>query len=386
MSNGPTSKGPRLWLQPERRNNNGSVEAARWIIRDGSLKRSTGCAPDDATGAEKALAEYIAQKHDPRRNVGQPSHVLIVDVLNIYARDVAPQHSRPRETASRIARLASWWGDPATARRKALGPVPVLTGYVSDINAANCHAYVSFVGARRSASRDLELLRAALHHAQEQRILDGFVKVSLPPRSAPRERWLTRSEVAKLLWAAWRSGRSSNGRSGKRDQWHARRHLVRFILLAIYTGSRKQDVLNASFVQHSDHGFIDLERGVWVRKAASKASTKKRQPAIPLPQRLLAHLRRWRRSGQTFVVEFNGRPVTSIDKAFRALVAECGLGGDVIPHALRHTGVTWGMQAGMDLWDASGYFGMTTQVLTEVYGHHHPDHLRNAAAKMGRRR
>ena len=56
-----------------------------------------------------------------------------------------------------------------------------------------------------------------------------------------------------------------------------------------------------------------------------------------------------------------------------------------IPHALRHTGVTWGMQAGMDLWDASGYFGMSTQTLLSVYGHHHPDHLRSAASKMARR-
>jgi integrase len=260
-----------------------------------------------------------------------------------------------------------------------------LTGYVSDINAANCHAYVEFVGARRSASRDLEILRAALRHANEQRILDGVVKVSLPPKSQPRQRWLTRSEVAKMVWTAWRSTRTANGRSGHEDGWHTRRHLARFILLAVYTGSRKQDVLNASFVQHPDRGYIDLERGVWIRKAQSKAATKKRQTAIPLPRRLLAHLRRWQKAGQSFPVEFKGRPVLDISKAFRELVADCGLGPDVIPHALRHTGVTWGMQAGMDLWDASGYFGMTVQVLTEVYGHHHPDHLRDAADKMGRR-
>lgn len=312
--------------------------------------------------------------------------MLLLDVLNIYARDVAPHHSRPPETASRIARLASWWGDPVAAYRKALGPKTVLTGFVSDINAANCHAYIAFVGATRSASRDLEILRAALRHAQEQRILEGFVKVTLPPKSRPRERWLTRSEVAKLVWTAWYGGRAANGRSGEGDNWHMRRHLARFILLAVYTGSRRQDVLNASFVQHPDRGFIDLDRGLWTRKAPSKVATNKRQPAIPLPGSLLAHLRRWRRAGQVNAVEFNGRPVDNISKAFRALVADCGLGKDVIPHALRHTGVTWGMQAGMELWEASGYFGMSVKTLLDVYGHHHPDHLRGAAAAMGRRR
>jgi integrase len=255
---------------------------------------------------------------------------------------------------------------------------------VSDINAANCNAYVEWVGARRSASRDLEILRAALRHANEQRILDGIVRVTLPRKSEPRQRWLTRSEVATLVWTAWRTKRSTNGRSGKQDGWHSRRHLARFILLAVYTGSRKQDVLNASLVEQADRGFIDLERGVWIRKATSKAATKKRQTAIPLPRRLLGHLRRWERAGQAFAVEFHGRPVQNIGKAFRELVSDSGLGPDVIPHALRHTGVTWGMQAGMDLWDASGYFGVTVQVLTEVYGHHHPDHLRSAAEKMGR--
>lgn len=384
MSSGPTSKGPRLWLQSERRNKNGSVEAARWVVRDGNIKLSTGCAPGDVAGAQKALADYIAQKHDPRRNVGRPSHVLIVDVLNIYARDVAPRHSRPAETASRIARLASWWCDPVAARRKALGPRPVLTGFVSDINAANCHAYVAFVGAVRSASRDLELLRAALGHAQEQRVLEGFVKVTLPPKSPARERWLTRSEVAKLVWTAWRSGRTANGRSGEGDSWHMRRHLARFILLAVYTGSRKQDVLNASFVRHPDHGFVDLERGVWTRKASSRTATNKRQTTIPLPSNLLAHLKRWRRSGQTFAVEFNGQQVGNISKAFRALVSDCGLDREVIPHALRHTGVTWAMQSGVDLWEASGYFGITMPTLINVYGHHHQDHLKGAATKMAR--
>jgi integrase len=164
-----------------------------------------------------------------------------------------------------------------------------------------------------------------------------------------------------------------------------RRHLARFILLAVYTGSRKQDVLNASFVRNPDHGFIDLERGLWTRKASSKVATKKRQTSIPLPIRLLAHLRHWHRAGQTFAVKFNGRRVNNISKAFKALVAECGLDDEVIPHALRHTGVTWAMQNGVELWEASGYFGMSIKTLMDVYGHHHPDHLRGAAAAMGNR-
>jgi hypothetical protein len=42
------------------------------------------------------------------------------------------------------------------------------------------------------------------------------------------------------------------------------------------------------------------------------------------------------------------------------------------------------MQNGMDPWDASGYFGLNLQTLLDVYGHHHPNHLREAAEKMAR--
>ncbi|MGV8856217.1 MAG: tyrosine-type recombinase/integrase [Devosia sp.] len=261
-----------------------------------------------------------------------------------------------------------------------------LTGNVSDIDSSTCQAYFAFVNAPRSASRDLELLRAACNHSNGQKALKGVVKVWLPPRGQPRQRWLTRSELARLLWTAWRSKRTANGRSGGADGWHTRKHLARFILVATYTGSRKQDVLNACFDQRADGGFVDLQRGVWIRKPAERLATKKRQTAIPLPVPLIGHMRRWHKSGQSFAVEFNGRPVQNITKAFRSLVVDSGLSADVVPHVLRHTGVTWGMQNGMDIWDASGYFGMTVQVLTDVYGHHHPDHLRDAAARMGRRR
>jgi integrase len=60
-----------------------------------------------------------------------------------------------------------------------------------------------------------------------------------------------------------------------------------------------------------------------------------------VPPRLLAHLRRWRRLGQKNLIEFNGAPIGSIDKAFAANVDAAGLGADVVIHTLRHTAITW---------------------------------------------
>ena len=44
------------------------------------------------------------------------------------------------------------------------------------------------------------------------------------------------------------------------------------------------------------------------------------------------------------------------------------------------------MQAGTDLWEAAGYLGMTTEMLSARYGHHHPNHLSGARDAFRRHR
>ncbi len=116
------------------------------------------------------------------------------------------------------------------------------------------------------------------------------------------------------------------------------------------------------------------------------ARCRKGSPSIPLPPELLAHLRRWKRRGQRFAVEWHGEPVTKIAKAFRAVVKDAGLDPDVTPHVLRHTAATWLMQAGTDPWEAAGFLGMTVETLLSRYGHHHPDYLSGARGPFSRHR
>ncbi|MEK1852405.1 MAG: tyrosine-type recombinase/integrase, partial [Phyllobacterium sp.] len=86
-------------------------------------------------------------------------------------------------------------------------------------------------------------------------------------------------------------------------------------------------------------------------------------------------------AGWRFLVCFvpNGKPVISVKKSFRAACEAAGLGEDVMPHILRHTAATWLMQSGTDIWQAAGFLGMTVETLVNTYGHHHPDHLQEAA-------
>jgi integrase len=199
-----------------------------------------------------------------------------------------------------------------------------------------------------------------------------------------RERGLTRSEAARLLWAAYRYREVQKGQETGR---HSRRHVARFILVGLYTGTRASAICSAPLTSAVGRGWVDLDAGVFYRRAAGAVETKKRQPTIRIPPRLLAHMRRWRRLGLSTkaVVEFNGEPVKRISKAFRGVRTDAGLGPDVVPHVLRHTATTWTAQRGVLKHEICGFFGITEEMFDRVYGHHHPDHQAGAVNALTRR-
>lgn len=349
------SKGPRLYLQPARKRDDGTIERAVWVIRDGDIKRSTGAGARELAKAETALADYILSKSKtPRVSNRDPAQVRIADVIAIYSDDVAAKHARPRETAARLGRLLDHFGDDT-----------MLT-----LNKRACDGYVVARGHQAAARRELEDLRAAVRHHWEAGLCSNLTPVVLPERGQSRTRWLTRNEAAALLWSA-------------RSVGH---HVARFILVALYTGTRAGAICGAALRPTEERGWIDLENGVFYRRPAGRRETKKRQPPVRLPPRLLAHLRRWRRLrfSSRFVVEYHGRAVQRINKAFRSARALARLGADVTPHALRHTCATWLAQRGVPTWEAAGFLGMTVETYERVYGHHHPDHQTRAVNAFNR--
>ena len=105
------SKGPRLWLQPARKDGNGNIiEQSVWVIRDGSVKRSTGCGPREIDQATGKLRDYLNGKPTQRIGDRDPSAALIADVIAIYSEDVVPTHARPKETAARLSNILDFMG------------------------------------------------------------------------------------------------------------------------------------------------------------------------------------------------------------------------------------------------------------------------------------
>jgi integrase len=203
---------------------------------------------------------------------------------------------------------------------------------------------------------------------------------------------LTRKEAAALIWHCWRYREKQTvhaGTSKGRPKFTERRplrHVARFILIGLYTGTRAGVIATASPIPELGRSFVDLDRGIFYRKPIGKRATKKRQTPAPIPPRLLVHMRRWKaRLIATCFVEFNGKPVSSVKKGFQSGVRLAGLPGRVTPHTLRHTAATWLMQRGVPIWEAAGFLGMSTEVLEDTYGHHHPDYLQGAATAIGQK-
>ena len=330
---------PRLYLDKARR---------QWLIRDGETRIRTGLAEDDCRRAEKLLAEYLGEKHEPRFS----EDPLIADILTVYSREHLQHRVSAPNYAYNVAILAEWWGDKS----------------LSDITPANTRAYGK--GKIAAAVRhDLEILRAAVrywhkHHGP----LPVVPQIVMPPKPEPRERWMTRSEAAKLLRAARRI--STRGQPS----------IDRFILLGLYTGSRSAVIRNLRW------DWIDLDVGTMRRRGQRAVEAKnKRTPIVKLGRRMLAHLRRWRRLDgphAIYVCERDGTTFGRMGYSWGKVLKLADLddsNGKVTPHIMRHTRATWLMQEGIDPWEAAGHLGMSVQTLLRSYGHHHPDFQKKAA-------
>lgn len=367
------SKGARLWLRKRR------GRAAQWVILDHGREVRTDAGENDLRAAESSLASYIAKKRRPDFGDGHPAHILVADALADYGEFHGPTMRRRDLIGGAINKLLDYYGEKT----------------VDAVTSATCRDYVRWrirqadgrakVGGKAvkvsTARRELVVLAAALAWCWKEGKIDRLIPVVLPAQSSPRERHLTRSELAALL-----AGALGWDRDGKRHSSKINRHLARFILVGLYTGTRHDAILRLRWKPNTEGGWIDLAASVIYRRGFGAPDSAKRRPPVPIPPRLLPHLLRWRRLTSTHVIEYAGRAIKSQERrAWRTACDLAGLAADVTPHVLRHTCATMLLQLGVSVYDVAGVLGASEDVVRRTYGHHAHDHLRRAVAVFSRR-
>lgn len=371
-----------------------------WFVVDGSRETRIGVGERGRIEAEKALGSYISAKHAAdRTNVKDPDNVKVEAVLIRYLDEHGDKVKSRATLAYATTPLLNFWE----------------TKTCGEINRTSCQDYVAWRCAQRqgnykdqskappvspsTARRELGVLQAALNFCHTDGMLERSVPVTLPPASQGRTRFLTRDEAAALLWGALGFYRDKDGKVRRArpaptfgklietpEDTEIARHIGRFILIGLYTGTRHEAILRLRWAVSKTDGYVDLKRGILYRAGTDEQQTNKRRNPVKIPARLMFHLRRWQKLGSRsgHIIEWRGKPIKQERAAFNTARRRAGLDDSVTPHVLKHTCATWLLWAGVPLWEVASYLSTTEKVIQDTYGQHSPHFQTNAAGAFSR--
>ena len=289
---------------------------------------------------DEGLARVRAQ--EVWRKLNAPASERLSDLWRLYLAD-------RRKDRKDVTRQENAWKrlEPVFGQR--LG---------TDINKDDCRAYAQlrqrYGAAAGTIKTELEYLRACLN----LRYGRGHNRVWLPTGSPPRDRYLTREEVDKLL------------------DHVGTPHVRLFIVLAITTGARMGALLELRWDQ------VDFKHRTINFNRTDRAQTNKRRPEVPLNARAYDALAESARGALTDqVIEWDAQPVRSIKKAIRMAAKRSGV--SCSPHVFRHTAGVWMAQADVPLQKISQSLGHTSTRVTErTYARYSPSFMKDAAAAL----
>ncbi len=373
----------------------------------------TGCSFVDASEYASAREEALLKLHE--YNVArfaakaasgvakgaslEAEHVKIGDLILFYLHGEAeeieamPDHRR-REHLSHIQCLSGFWGDRC----------------VSEINKINSKEYQK--GKKRSVARNkLILLKSIINYAAGQsqvKIYEGQLDYHQPSRLKSRVDYYEIDEMVRMYKAAmrrrrtWREGRQAvleaRGETVEDqvavEKRYVARHVGKFLLTAVMTGTRSSRIQEASFIREPGRPWIDLKNGIFYRAALEEdVAPNKRADPIQIPERLLRMMRRWHHGsakvpGCRYLIEYNGRPV-DCRKAFYTLKNEV-LSPErakvLNRHSLKHTAVTMLLKDGVSVEAVAHYVSTTPEVIRQVYSQVIPGELSEVHRSLNRKK
>lgn len=319
----------------------------------GSFAAVTGSGKDrrriklDETDAESAQAAVRRLNVEANR-LALPAQLSISEIYRLYEKDRASHGVVNLTRIKEVGRtLAPIWGS--------------LTA-----DEINKDQVKRFIAIRRNQGcsdgtirNDLAYITAAMNLAVEAKIIPAAPKIAKPPAPRPRERWLARDELTKLIDSAIAF------------------HVKLFIVLAITTAGRPKHILELTWDR------VDLKNRIIDLDNPFRDRTRKGRARVPINETAFMHLTAAKKGAETpFVIELEGKPVKSVRNGVKAAARRAELKG-VSQYVLRHTAGVYMAQAGVPIPEIGQYLGHSSLDTTyRTYARYHPDHLRKASSSL----
>jgi integrase len=409
---GRPRKPARVMIRLDRGGPNGMA----YMVGDGP-KRSLGITGDNMEAAEVSAQLRRMAAEAAAVGLYSPRQIPLEVIFEDYKKWA---HPGPKGTVEQIR------DHEQTCRRlnRVLKQMKVITlredVRIGDIKPANCRAYDAWLQKQPvgkgenpqstlsvgSSRMDLGFARAAVNRFAEEHVIAITNGFWVPERPEPRQNWLTRRQISRLLWICYRgyiwdetqqcwvtetvidpnSGRAVTRRKVSKDfnDPVVRENFsqaARAILVLYYTGTRSTRACNLVWDEHPYKGWIDPVRGVirrsGMRVGKSGGTKRKPKPAGTslLPPALQEFARRWRiqdlREGHMHVFrKANGseHDAGSLLRLIKMVGSRCGL-GDIIVHEFRHSTVTQCLRAGCSIADTAAFVDMSEEMVRTTYGH-----------------
>ncbi|UFS81516.1 MULTISPECIES: tyrosine-type recombinase/integrase [Rhizobium] len=367
-----------IWVKPKYNKETGALRAnGYWAIADGTKRIGTGFGLESRADAEKARLDYevkLYAEQSAAEIVAEHGKavrdVLVTDLIKFYVERhqkqiEAKSKDRLRDYLNTVERLIKFWAGKT----------------VYDVNEKTLAEYQQKARpvkplSDNHARRELQDLKAMIHFGIKKGLceLNGHViDWELPEPPEARAEFYTKAEAAMLVKTAYRAKNMAIG--GPRG-YRTSKHLARFILIGLYTGTRSEKIEQASYKNSDDRPWMDIDNGIFYRGGvANKSPLNKRADPVRIPDQLLAHLRRWAKEGSDNVIEHNGKP-GSTRRGFFSLKKEVfseERAKVVNRHTLKHTCASWLMQKRVPLNVIASYLSTTEEVILKHYGHFSPD-------------
>ncbi len=212
-----------------------------------------------------------------------------------------------------------------------------------------------YSGSNGTIKRELGVLKAAIRWAWKRGKLSEVPYIQSLPSPPPRQRYLSEEEAQRLIAACHLP------------------HLKLYVLMGLHTLQRPKSILELTTQQ------VDFERNLIDFRKPNEPEHNKRRPVVPITNTLRPYMVQAVEQSLTGrVIEYHCRPIKGIRLAFNTARDRAGLGSDVTPYTLRHTGATLMAAKGVSMRQISGMLGHSHSKTTELYAKHSPDFLGEA--------